>query len=244
MGPAKPETTSDASGFPSTWWALIRAVQHGGDPETARACFGRLVQVYWHSVYVFFRSRGQDAPRAAALSQAFLAQLCAADALPAIDPNQVRFRVWLHTALSKFLSEAQPLAPLAQAPVVLDFEAAERRFQRDSAPAGTAERQFERAWALALLERALVRFKQEYVTAGKAELYASICGFLAIESSAPAEPSTSALKMAVQRGRQRLRRLVREEIAQLLDLPADNKDHELHRSELEALRAALEVNSG
>src|SRR5206468_13020649 len=85
----------------------------------------------------------------------------------------------------------------------------------------SADRLYERHWALAVLEQVLGRLESEYRAANNAALFDGLKEFLVGEQSRPlqAEIATqlgmteNAVKQAFHRFRQRYRVLLREEIA-------------------------------
>jgi len=96
----------------------------------------------------------------------------------------------------------------------------------------TPERLFERSWAATLLEGAARRLREEYVAAGKADLYEQLTEFRLdtpgqrgyAEVAIQLGVSESAVKSSIHRLRQRHQQLVREEIAQTLSKPAEVDD--------------------
>jgi RNA polymerase sigma-70 factor (ECF subfamily) len=114
----------------------------------------------------------------------------------------------------------------------IDFASAETRYRLEPAHDVTAERIFERRWALTLLDRVLSRLQAEYATPDKMKLFQQLKGCLvAPEAMEPyAQLATDlamtegAVKVAVHRLRQRYRRILRNEIAQTVDDAADVDD--------------------
>lgn len=245
MLPPERSPQEAAKHFPSTCWTLIRAAQGTGDEATARGCFEQLTKIYWYSAYVFFRSRGSEPERSRFLTQQFFANLFDRKAIGRLGSEQVRFRIWLHAALTKFLSVQSTSSALLPSPVdSLCLDDAERRFRAEGDARGSPENQYERAWAAALLERATRRLSLEYEKAGKAALAALIIESAAAEG-APGRVSsvTGPQKIALARGRLRLWELVREEVAESLDLTGATVRSVLIETELQALRAALALSA-
>ena len=93
----------------------------------------------------------------------------------------------------------------------------------------SADRLYERHWALAVLEQVLGRLESEYQGAGNAALFDQLKEFLVGERGRPtqAEIATelgmteNAVKQAFHRLRQRYRVLLREEIAHTVAQPGD-----------------------
>ena len=105
----------------------------------------------------------------------------------------------------------------------------------------TAERLFERQWALTLLENVIERLETEMSEAGKAKLFSALKpALLGDEMRVPfariaAELGLSedAARAAAHRLRKRYRALLREEVARTVDKPEDVDE------EIAALFAAL-----
>jgi RNA polymerase sigma-70 factor (ECF subfamily) len=120
---------------------------------------------------------------------------------------------------------------------------AEDRYRREMADELTPERQFDRTWALTLLDRVLDQLAAEYADSERAALFERLKDVLIHGSkhSPYAALATQlgmtegAVQVAVHRLRRRYRAILREQIAATLDNPteADVED------EIRALFAAL-----
>ncbi|OQW97947.1 MAG: hypothetical protein BWK77_00425 [Verrucomicrobia bacterium A1] len=115
------------------------------------------------------------------------------------------------------------------------------RFAAEPRDVRTPEQEFDRQWALRLLDEVLRRLEAEYAAAGQRELFEALRFVLTGDGSgAPYDElagrlatTAGALRVAVHRMRKRYRALLREEIAGTLASSAD-VDDEL-RCLLEAL---------
>ena len=122
--------------------------------------------------------------------------------------------------------------------VSLDDEA-ERRYLSEPADPQTAEKMYDRAWALTLVERTLARLENEWREAGKEDQFQILKGFLTGARVAYPELATrlgmseGAVRVTVHRLRNRYRDLLRAEIAQTVAAADDAED------ELRQLFAAL-----
>ena len=93
----------------------------------------------------------------------------------------------------------------------------------------SADRLYERRWALAVLEQVLMRLESEYQAAGNAALFERLKEFLVGERGRPTQAAIAtelgmtenAVKQAFHRLRQRYRVLLREEIAHTVAQPGD-----------------------
>ena len=100
----------------------------------------------------------------------------------------------------------------------------------------SADRLYERQWALAVLEQVLGRLESEYREAGHAALFDLLKEFLVGEPGlrTQAEIATelgmteNAVKQAFHRFRQRYRVLLREEVAHTVAQPGDVEDELRH----------------
>src|SRR5262249_58822984 len=87
--------------------------------------------------------------------------------LAAADPDKGRFRAFLRTDCGFFLADVRDREARLKrgggvAPVSIDARDAEGRYRVEPADGLTPERLFDRAWAEALLDRALARLPAQY----------------------------------------------------------------------------------
>jgi RNA polymerase sigma-70 factor (ECF subfamily) len=213
--------------FRTTRWTVVRAA--GGAPEgERRSALETLCAAYWPPVYAFVRRHGASPVQAEDMTQAFFARLLEKDGLRLADPERGRFRSFLLGALRHFLSNED------------DRERAQKRgggrapFSFDSAalhglesgldlePAGglTPEREFERAWAGAVLARARARLAEEQEQAGKGAQWLALEPHLSstderghgAELARHLGISENAVRVALHRLRRRFGELVRDEV--------------------------------
>ncbi len=222
--------------FATTRWSLVAAAGQSGSDEAQQA-LATLCEVYWYPLYAYARQRLPSVHDAQDQTQAFFAELLQKDYLQAADPRRGRFRAFLLTAFKHFLSrqrerdQAQKRGGGTRR-LSLDFRGGERRFGLEPADHATPETAFERRWALAILEQALRRLRQEFTDSGKAPLYEALKG--ALEGDGPQESyarigqelsiSEAAVKVAVYRLRRRYQELLRAEIAETVASPEEIED--------------------
>jgi RNA polymerase sigma-70 factor (ECF subfamily) len=226
----------DAAEFAATRWTLVLAAAAGNVSPRAHEAMAELCRSYWYPLYAFIRRHGHDAHEAEDLTQEFFARLLAKQFLSGVDREKGRFRAFLLTAVKRFLANEYDHARAqkrggGQKIVPLDGLESEARYCREPAHAFTAERLFERQWALTLLEKVLARLQAEMHGAGKAALFDVLKGCLAqtrTESYAALAGSLGmsegAVKVAVHRLRRRYRDLLRDEIAQTVAGPEEVED--------------------
>lgn len=224
------------SGFATTRWSLIVAANQSPSPAAEQA-LAQLCQSYWYPLYAFVRRRGHQPSDARDLTQGFFLALLEKNYVQAADPNQGRFRSFLVTAITRYLSKQREYKAAQKrggaAPhVSLDFDDGERRYQQEPVNHWTAEKIFDRRWALTLLERALARLRGEFKASGKLPLFEALKTYLTGAGDAPAHQvaaeqlglTAGAVKVAIHRLRQKYREALREEVAQTVVATEDVDD--------------------
>jgi len=206
----------------------------------SRRALEALCQTYWGPIYTFVRHEGHSAEDAEDLTQEFFARLLEKNYLEMVHPSKGRFRSFLLASLKHFLSNEWDKARAqkrggGQTMIPIDYTLAESKYGVvEPADNLTAEKLFDRGWALTLLERVLARLREEHVRAGKIKVFEELKSTLAGErSSIPyaqiakeLNKSEGAVKTSVHRLRQRYRELIRAEIAETVAMP-DQVDEEM-----------------
>ncbi len=222
-----------AAGFPTTHWSRVLRAADPTDRE-GRNALEQLCRDYWYPLYAFARRQGLDREEAGDLVQGFLADLIERRDLTKADPSRGRFRSFLRTACSHFLSHTRDQDRAmkrggGRTPVSIDAHDAEGRYINEPAHDLTAERLFERRWALVLLEHVLARLESEATRAGKSDLFDRLRPMLEgddmVESyseiGASLQMSEGSVKVAAHRFRGRYRQILREEVARTVADPAE-----------------------
>ena len=186
--------------FPTTAWSVVLAA--GRDSTNSQAALARLCEAYWYPVYAYIRHRGYTSQDTEDLTQQFFAYLLQTHLVQAARPDRGRFRSFLLASVRNFLANEWDRAHAGKrggtaAALSLDFVAAEGRYAAELSSQLTPERLFERGWALALLERVLMRLRSEFETAGRTRR------FELMESFLDSEPSSRRLWQARMRLRTR-----------------------------------------
>lgn len=219
--------------FATTRWSLVLTAGQQGNARSAEA-LASLCEMYWYPVYAFIRRQGYRSEESADLAQEFFARVLEKHYFQSADPARGRFRAFLCASVRHFLSNERDRARAlkrggTQPPISLEVETAEGRYQLEPRDDLTPEKLFDRRWALVLLERVLLRLGDEYKSAGKAELFEQLKGFLTGDSVAvpyadvakTLETSEGAVKVAVHRLRRRFRDTLTDEISETVSDPAD-----------------------
>jgi len=240
----------DDRAFVSTRWSLV-ALAASEDPREAREALEKLCRDYWWPLYAYLRRRGLTCEDSADTVQGLFAEIIAKGRLAQADPNRGRFRSWLLSALKFHLSHERDRNAAqkrggGREMVRIDEVDAERRWalldHREQSP----ERLFERAWAIAVLERALRSLDTTYAEEGQSELLAALKPSL-LFAPGPDDLRTiavrlgmtvSAVKSAAFRLRKALRDAIRSEISSLLATDGKSTLDE----EVRAMLAALSKN--
>ena len=117
-------------------------------------------------------------------------------------------------------------------PIPIDASTAELKCGIDPADTLTAEKIYERRWALTLLDQVLRRLRDEYTRDGKEKQFEQLKPTLTETSrsvryadiAAQLGTSEGAVKVAVHRLRQRYREVLRTEIADTVAGPGEVED--------------------
>ncbi|MGA2179702.1 MAG: sigma-70 family RNA polymerase sigma factor [Verrucomicrobiota bacterium] len=222
--------------FVTTHWSLVVSAGRNDTPN-ARNALEKLCRTYWFPIYAFVRRHGHGPHDAQDLTQEFFARLLEKKSLAGVDPAKGRFRSFLLASLKHFLANEWDKAKAqkrggGQVMIPLDTKSAENSGGFEPADNLTAEKIFERRWALTLLEQVLRRLRAEYVRDDREKLFEQLKPTLTETSRtvACAEIATrlgtseGAVKVAVHRLRQRYREVLRAEIADTIASPGEVED--------------------
>jgi RNA polymerase sigma-70 factor (ECF subfamily) len=232
-------TQNGAVAFATTHWSVVLAAR-GESPE-ARAALEKLCRTYWWPIYGFVRRQGYSPEEAQDITQSFFARLLERRDLETVRREKGRLRSYLRASVKNFLSKARDRELTikrgeGQPLVSLDDLLARERADQEPAHKLSADRIYERRWALTLLEQVLGRLGAEYKAAGKLALFDRLKELLAGESGQPSQAkiagefgmTENAVKQAFHRLRYRYRQLLHEEIAHTVATPDDVEDELRH----------------
>ncbi len=162
--------------FATTRWSLVLqarsdrgAVQHS--PALADLC-----HVYYFPIYAYLRKQSRSAEAALDLTQEFFLELLDGSLLDAVAPERGRFRAFLLAAARNFFLNAIDRQNALKRGggrriVPLDSEELESRYLSQVSDTQTPDREFDRQWALTVLETALVRLEQSAIQTGKQQQF-------------------------------------------------------------------------
>lgn len=219
--------------FATTRWTLVL---QAGDAvsQPGRDALEQLCRAYWFPLYAYIRRRGNDAHAAQDLTQGFFARVLERNDLLGLTREGGRFRSFLLTALNRFLANEHERVMARKRGgdrviLSIDETGGEDRYLREPFHTETPDKLFERQWALALMEKALLDLGCEQGAAGKGVAFEALSPFLsrdpepgeyaALGAQLGAESGTIAVQ--VHRLRDRYRQLVRSAVADTVDGPLE-----------------------
>jgi RNA polymerase sigma-70 factor (ECF subfamily) len=230
---------TEAAAFATTHWSVVLTAQ--GRSPAADEALEKLCRTYWWPLYGFVRRDGYPPEEAQDLTQAFFARLLERRDLETVRQERGRLRSYLLASVKNFLSKARDREMTVKRgegrPLIsLDDLLARERADQEPAHKLSADRIYERRWALTLLEQVLVRLGAEYEAAGKLPLFDRLKELLAGEASQPSQAkiaaemkmTENAVKQAFHRLRHRYRQLLHEEIAHTVAEPDAVEDELRH----------------
>jgi DNA-directed RNA polymerase specialized sigma24 family protein len=210
--------------FAATHWSVVLAASQASAQRRA-AALETLCRTYWEPLYAYTRRLGYQAPDAQDLTQGFFAHLLSRNALCGLSPGKGKFRSFLLVSLKNYLADSHDWAVAAKRggdclTLSFDSELVEGHYQQESSPNLSAERLFDRRWALTLLNGAFLKLKEDFAAAGKATQFGELGAFLSREGGAAEYGAIGsklgmkpgAVAVAVHRLRLRYRELIRGEI--------------------------------
>ena len=241
---------SNDAAFATTCWSDVRrAASLKGDE---RESLEQLCRQYWYPLYAFLRRDGHDPETAQDHVQSFFADLLSRKSLQAADPSRGRFRTFLLTACRNHVANRQrSLRSVRRGGgrmiSSLDGAEGEARYACDPAEDWTAEKLYERQWALSVIDAAFSRVRAEYEAKGRSERFDALRALVAPAGSPPSHAEvaeqlgcrTDAVKVAVYRLRQQFGDALREEIGRTVDVDDSREAGEAIEDELTLLLTAL-----
>ena len=214
-----------AQHFATTRWSIVLAAGDAARLESKEA-LESLCETYWFPVYTYVRRQVPNAEEAQDLTQGFFTHLLEKDAIAKAHPERGRFRAFLLTALQNFLANERQKARAekrggGRAPLSLDFDSGESRYQFEPSHDLTPEKLFERRWVTTLLDQVLNGLRTELTAAGnsaqfeqlKEALVGEMTGSGYEQAAAALGLTPAAAKQAAYRLRKRYRELFRQEVA-------------------------------
>jgi RNA polymerase sigma-70 factor (ECF subfamily) len=228
--------------FVTTRWSLIlSAANLGTEEQKAREALAELCRTYWRPIFLFVRARGCAIEDAQDLTQDFFVTILRNNWLQHADRNRGRFRSLLLSSLQNFLINTAERAHalkrgggvefiswddwMAEAPPQLSIPV-------QALDSLAPERIFDLTWATTVVEHAFQRLREECDSKGKLWLFQALSSNITDERdelsyadlSAKLGITEAAVKKQLHNMRQRYRSLLRTEVSQTVEDPADVDD--------------------
>lgn len=228
--------------FVTTRWSLIlSAANLTNEEHKARDALAELCRTYWRPIFLFVRARGYSIEDAQDLTQDFFVTILKKNWLQHADRSRGRFRSLLLKSLQNFLINAFEKTHAHKRGG--DMECVSwhdwvSEAQSDSSiPAAMLEslppeRLFDLTWAATVVEHALQRLREECESKGKLWLFQTLSPLLTderdnvsyAELSGELGIAETVVKKQLHNMRQRYRSLLRTEVSQTVEDPADVDD--------------------
>ena len=231
--------------FTATRWSVVLRAGQSSSPE-AHAALEELCRAYWQPLYAFVRRQGHGREEAQDLTQEFFYRLLHQDGLARVAPDKGRFRSFLLASLKNLMANEWHRARAQKrggeaVHFSLDDLAGEAAYHAGLADALTPDKLFDRRWAETLLERVLVRVRDEWESRDPQQRFDDLKVFLVerrgtapfAEVAARLGVTVSALRSTVHRLREAYREAFLQEIAHTVASPEELGD------EIRYLLAAL-----
>ena len=200
-------------------------------------------------MFVYLRRKGIAPDDAADYVQGFLAELIEKDFVKAVDRERGRFRWFLMSAINRYISkQIEKSQAIKRGGAVrtfsIDIQSAEKNYQNEPTDGWTAEKIFDRRWALTVLKQTLQQLESDYKQLDQSALFQLLQPMLMVEQGKvkyrdiadEMGMSEVAVKVAATRMRQRYRKKLSNIVCQTLADPESLDD------ELGILLAALRGN--
>jgi RNA polymerase sigma factor (sigma-70 family) len=202
-------------------------MQAGTDSPQAHQALETLCRNYWYPLYAYVRRQGHSAHDAQDLTQAFFARLLEKNYLADVQREKGRFRSFLLASLKHFLANEWDREQALKRGggkrlIALDDDSAESRYKLEPKDDLSADKIYERRWALTLLDQVLTKLRGEFEKDGKLDQFEALKQYLSggrtsvsyAQAADKLGMNEGAIKVAVHRLRKRYRKLLRAEIAQ------------------------------
>lgn len=236
-----PET--GAAYFPVTRWSFISEAQ--GKGERATLALNELCALYWPPVYAFVRRKGKSPADAEDITQGFFAELLSRGSLDSVAEEKGRLRTFLLKAVTRHMINEHEKSSAAKRgggvqALSLDFERAESGYIAEPGHSITPELEFERQWALQLLDGALAEVRADAQRNQREALFEDLKGIISLDAAMAGYDEIAArhgltegaVKAAAHRLRQKFRDALRNSIADTVSTEDEIDDEIRHLFEV------------
>ena len=215
--------------FVTTRWTLVLQASSLNEAER-REALTELLSQNWYPLYAFLRRSGKAPQEAEDLIQGFCLHVIEKNVFAGrTEHRRSRFRSFLLKCLKNFMANEWSRQQAAKRgggrpSFSLDFSSADQRYQREPSHSATAERAFDRAWAIELIERSLQQLAAKWAESGKQAEFEILKTCLLGTEQAPRQEvadrlgvSTNTLKVTIHRLKAEFRKELCLQVADTLD---------------------------
>lgn len=210
--------------FATTRWSRVIRAGSSSEPGGQKA-LADLCQEYWGPLYHFARRKGHPPEDAQDLTQGFILSLLENNGIAVANRDRGKFRTFLLSAFCHYRANEHRQSTAqkrGEGNLPISWDAGcEEVFLLQASDSMTPERQYEKSWALNLLDRVMHHLRAEYERANRLPLYEALQPFMSGAEGRPGYArlgadlgmSESAVTVAMHRMRRRYGELLREEIS-------------------------------
>lgn len=219
--------------FTDTHWSVVLQAQ-GDNATRAQAAMSQLCETYWFPLYAFARGKGMTPEDAEDATQGFFLRLLTKESIKRVQQQKGRLRSFFLKDFQFFMrdewrkGQAQKRGDGAEF-VPIDRDWAEGELRSEARVEAPSDTDFDRDWAITLLQSAFEQVSSEYEKGGKKERFDALQGMLTDgETDGSYEElgkrlgmTEGAVKSAVFRMRARYREVLEAKVAQTVETPQD-----------------------
>ncbi len=213
------------------------------DSEDGRRALADLCDAYYEPVVAYLRMVLRDADAAREMSHTFFAEMLGGGTIHTAERERGRFRSYLLGSVKHFMANQRDAARRLKrggGVVALTLDDPEA-YSVPDVKASSPDAEFDRQWAVTVLERGMEALRAECCGEGRGEFFESVRPLLTGDSTygdqgalaAGCGMKVEAFRVAVHRLKKRLRQSVKDEVAGTLEDPTSVQD------EMQTLFAAL-----
>ena len=235
-----PTSEPGRGGFPPTHWSVVLTAGHGRSGDAAEA-LAELCRTYWYPLYAYARRSGRSPEDAQDLTQGFFEHLLESRLVASADATRGRFRSFLLQCFRNFMAAEHAKATRqkrggGQPILSLDAVGAEARFGRELAESRSPESLYERNWAFAVLEEAMLQVEREFAASGREHTFRTLRPHLqgddnGLSYAAVAKKlstSEETVRVMVYRLRRRYREVLHGVVLRTVSSPAEVEEELRH----------------
>ena len=147
--------------FRTTHWSVVLAARTASSPDYRDALI-TLCETYWFPIYSYLRRQEYDVHEAKDHVQGFFATIIEKQGLRSVNPEKGKFRSYLLGALKHYLADARDRDKAQKRGggikvISLNIKNCENQLNMESRNGLSPEQQYDRSWALNILQRAIKR---------------------------------------------------------------------------------------